>query len=312
MKILLPSSLPESPDLPAELEAVIYDPLAEIPAEHLDAEAMVVYNNRPKYLRQAAPGMKQLRWVQSMNAGTDALHDIFAPEVAITSGVGLHDATVTEHTVALTLALLCQLPAAAAAQAEHRWAFELGGYRELRPAGEVRTLIGSKVLIWGFGSIGKHLAAVLQVLGAEVRGVARSAGKRAGFDVVAQDKLHEELSSTDVLVMILPVSDETANAFGPAEIDALPDHAMLVNVGRGTTVDEEALVSALQEGRLGGAALDVTAVEPLPSDSPLWDAPNTIITPHSAGGRPVGGGELISSNARRFVAGEDLINFVER
>lgn len=312
MKLLLPTSLPDMPELPDGVMGVHYDSQARIPAEHLDATGIVVFDNKLGYLKAAAPQMPDLRWVQSLNAGTDLLHPIFSPEVSITSGVGLHDHTVSEHTVALALALVRELPEAAAAQSEHRWADELGGYRPLHPTGAVTTLIGSRVLVWGFGSIGQHLAPILTALGAEVRGVARSAGQRAGYDVVAQEDLLDALAGTDVLIMILPSTDETAGAFGRTEIDALPDHAILVNVGRGSTVDETALVEALAEGRLAGAALDVTDVEPLPADSPLWDSPRTLITPHSAGGRPVGADELIADNVRRLLAGDSLRNLVER
>ncbi|WP_342771390.1 NAD(P)-dependent oxidoreductase [Georgenia muralis] len=153
---------------------------------------------------------------------------------------------------------------------------------------------------------------MLTALGATVRGAARSAGTRAGFDVVAEDDLDAELAATDILVMILPATPATEKALDAARLAALPAHAYVVNVGRGATVDEEALLAALTEGRIAGAAVDVTAVEPLPAESPLWDAPNLIITPHGAGGRPVGADALIEANVAAFLAGRDLVNVVER
>lgn len=312
MKLLLPDSLPLSPDLPADVDAVVYNVREPIPEEHLDADALVVWGNHMRSLRSSAPQMTNLRWVQALSAGTDNLVDLFDDDVVITSGSGLHDATVSEHTVALILAMLRQLPESAKAQAEHRWAFDLGGSQDLRPEGRVTSLIGANVLVWGFGSIGTHLAPILAAFGANVRGVARSAGERAGFDVVTRDDLPQVLPETDVLVMILPATDETEKALSREELDALPDHAVLVNVGRGSTVDEDALIEALRDGRLGGAGLDVTAVEPLPEDSPLWDAPSLLITPHSAGGRPVGADELLGHNVHAFVSGGDLRNVVER
>ena len=140
----------------------------------------------------------------------------------------------------------------------------------------------------------------------------RSAAERAGFPVVAEEELDAELRRTDVLVMILPATEATTRALDAARLRALPRHAYVVNVGRGTTVDEPALVAALAEGRIAGAALDVTEVEPLPADSPLWDAPNLLLTPHAAGGRPVGSDELVAANLAALLAGGELRNVVAR
>ena len=311
MKILLPSSVPLAPSLPEDVSAVVYDAAAPVPEEHLDAEALVVWGNRREDLVAVAGRMPNLRWVQTLAAGPDAVLSAgFAPGVVVTSGVGLHDATVTEHALALTLALLRRLPQAAAAQAQHRWADEIGGIQPLRPDGAVTSLIGARVLVWGFGNIGRNLAPLLRGLGAEVRGVARTAGRRDGFDVVAEEDLNAELARTDVLIMILPATPQTERALDADRLAALPPHAFVVNVGRGSTVDEDALADALTSGGIAGAAVDVTAVEPLPADSDLWDLPNLLITPHAAGGRPVGADELVAENLAALRAGEQLRNVV--
>jgi phosphoglycerate dehydrogenase-like enzyme len=313
MKLLLPNSLPLDPALPPGVEAVTYDASAPVPGQHLDAEAMVVWGSSGGDLAAVADRMPRLRWVQTLAAGPDAVLGAgFPAEVVITGGTGLHDLPVTEHALALILALVRRLPAAARAQEERRWADELGGLQPLHPTGAVTTLLDARVLVWGFGHIGQNLAPLLRGLGAEVTGVGRSAGERAGFPVVAEEDLEAELGRTDVLVMILPSTAATANALDAARLSALPAHALVVNVGRGSTVDEPALVAALAEGRIAGAALDVTAVEPLPADSPLWDTPNLVLTPHAAGGRPVGADELIAANVTALLAGEDLRNVVER
>ncbi|ADB74426.1 phosphoglycerate dehydrogenase [Geodermatophilus obscurus] len=313
MKILLPGSLPLAPALPEGVEAVRYDVAAPVPEEHLDAEALVVWGNAPADLRAVAGRMPRLRWVQTLAAGPDAVLSAgFPDDVVVTSGVGLHDRPVTEHALALVLALLRRLPAALAAQAEHRWADELGGLQPLHPEGAVTTLLDAQVLVWGFGNIGQNLAPLLQALGAQVRGVGRSAGERSGFPVVSEDRLEAELEHTDVLVMILPATEATTHALDAARLAALPQHALVVNVGRGSTVDEPALVAALTEGRIAGAALDVTEVEPLPADSPLWDAPNLLLTPHAAGGRPVGADELVAANVAALLADRELRNVVAR
>ncbi|RFU21954.1 NAD(P)-dependent oxidoreductase [Geodermatophilus marinus] len=313
MKLLLPDSVPLSPDLPEGVRAVGYDAGAPVPDEHRDAEALVVWGSSEDDLAAVAGRMPRLRWVQTLAAGPDAVLAAGFPEgVVLTSGAGLHNRTVTEHALALVLALVRRLPAAGRAQAAHRWAGELGGLQPLHPEGAVTTLIDARVLVWGFGSIGQTLAPVLRALGARVRGVARSAGERAGFPVAAEADLERELAGTDVLVMILPAAAGTRHALDARRLGALPAHALVVNVGRGSTVDEAALTAALAEGRLAGAALDVTGAEPLPPDSPLWDAPGLLLTPHAAGGRPVGADELIAANAAALLAGRRLRNVVER
>jgi len=313
VKVLLPDNVPLNPTVPDGVTTVSYDVTRPVPDEHLDAEVLVAWANAPSTLEAVAGRMPNLRWVQSLAAGTDAIVSAgFAEDVVITSGAGLHDATVTEHALALTLAQVRRLPQMAAAQKERRWDRDLGGPQPLRPEGAVTSLIGAQVLVWGFGNIGQTLAPLLSGLGATVRGVARSAGTRAGFDVIAEEDIESALPQTDVLIMILPATPATTKALGSERLDLLPSHAYVVNVGRGTTVDEDALLAALESASIAGAAVDVTAVEPLPEQSPLWDAPNLIISPHAAGGRPVGADDLIAENLAAFLEGREMRNVVER
>jgi phosphoglycerate dehydrogenase-like enzyme len=303
----------EAPGREGSVEVVLYDAAAPLPAGHHDAEVLVVWANSLENLADAATSLTRLRWVQTLAAGPDAvLAAGFAPEVVVTNGRSLHDAPVAEHALALTLAAVRRLDRLGAAQRDRRWDTDL--LREQAdPATAGRfTLAGANVTIWGFGSIAGALAPLYAALGARVTGVASSAGERRGFPVVADDDLPRVLATTDVLVSLLPALPATRHAFDAARIGQLPDHAWFVNVGRGATVDEHALVEALREGRLGGAALDVTDVEPLPADSPLWDAPNTIITPHVAGGRPQGASALVRENLERLRAGLPLRNVVPR
>ena len=313
MKLLLPDSMPFALTVPPEVTVVTYEASRPVPPEHLDAEAMVVWGSTREDIAAVAPRMPRLRWVQTLAAGPESVVAAnFPDDVVLTSGSGLHDPTVAEHALTLVLTLLRQMPAAGQAQAEHRWATELGGVQPLHPSDAVTSLIGARVLIWGFGNIGQTLAPLLRQLGAEVRGVARTAGSRGGFPVVEEGDLEHELPHTDVLVMILPSTDDTRGALDERRLAALPAHAFVVNVGRGSTVDEDALVAALGAGEIAGAGLDVTAVEPLPDDSPLWDARHLVLTPHSAGGRPVGADSLISDNVAALLAGEPLRNVIKR
>ncbi|WP_030013377.1 phosphoglycerate dehydrogenase [Curtobacterium sp. S6] len=300
MKILLPTSVTiDAEQLPLGEDdvAVSYDPKSPIPDEHTDAEVLVAWVNTDDQLADAARRMTNLRLIQALAAGPDQVAKAgFGDEVVICSGIGLHDRTVSEHTLALTLALVRSLPELGELQKRHVWSRELGGPQELHPAGPVTTLLDAQVTIWGFGSIGASVAGLFEALGAKVSGIARSTGQRHGYNVVATEEKDELLARTDVLVMILPNSEATQGALDAEVLATLPDTAYVVNVGRGPTVDETALIQALTDGGIAGAAIDVTSQEPLPEGDPLWDAPNLIITPHSAGGRPVGAEELIGHN----------------
>lgn len=313
MKILLPDTIALDPALPEGWEAVTVDARAEIPAEHHDAAVLVVWGSSRRHLASAAENLDRLRLVQSLSAGVDGILAAgFAPGVVIAAGAGLHSLTVSEHALALLLSLLRRLPESREAQQRHEWSTEIGGLQPLHPEGRITTLLGARVLIWGFGQIGQTLAPTLQALGAEVRGAARSAGTRAGFEVIAESEVLDALPEVDVLIDILPATEQTAGAVGREVLAALPDHAILLNVGRGATVDQVALREALEAGTLGSAAIDVTDPEPLPADDPLWDAPRLLITPHAAGGRPVGADERITANLRALIEGQEILHVATR
>jgi phosphoglycerate dehydrogenase-like enzyme len=311
MKLLLPDSVDLDLDLPDDVTAVRYAIDRPVPDQHVDAEVIVVWGNPLDQLRDAARRLANLRWVQTLAAGPDVvLAAGFASGVVITAGRTLHDTTVAEHALALVLAAARRLNLLIRAQVGHRWAGELGGIQPVAPVNTFRTLRGARVALWGFGGIAATLAPLLTALGATVTGIARSAGNRHGFPVVAASDLADLFPRTDLLVMILPSTPETERALGAAQLALLPAHAWLVNVGRGSTVDEVALLDAVRSRRLAGAALDVFDIEPLPPDSDLWDEPNVIISPHAAGGRPIGAAELVTANLAALRAGVPLRHVV--
>ncbi|GII57641.1 phosphoglycerate dehydrogenase [Planotetraspora thailandica] len=313
LKILLPTSIPLDPSLPEGVTAVQYSPDEPIPGHATDADILVTWGNPTDQLADAAKRLTAVRWVQSLAAGPDQVVAAgFAPDVVITSGRSLHDRPVAEHTLALVLAAARRLHRLTRAQIGRRWAGEFGGVQPITTAGEFRTLRDAEVLIWGFGSIAGELAPLLTALGARVTGVARTAGTREGYPVITEEELPAALPAADLLIMILPATSDTRHALDARLLALLPPHAWLVNVGRGATVDADALVSAIRSGRLAGAALDVFETEPLPADSPLWDEPDVIISPHAAGGRPLGADELIAENVRAFLAGTPMRNVVSR
>jgi len=314
VKILVPrayrGALPEIDDA----EIVIIDQSVPVPDEHLDAEVLVAWGQPNDVLRDSAERLTNLKLIQAFLAGPDSIVAAgFPPEVPIATGVGLHDGPVAEHALAMTLSLLRLLPLAVQNAATHTWDVKHAGAMKVRADdGRVTTLDGARVTIWGYGSIGSTFAPLVKMLGAEVTGVARTAGDRGGVPVVTEDGLNEVLALTDVLVMILPNHASTALAMNAERFAALKPGALLVNVGRGSTVDEAALVAALGSGRLAAAAIDVTATEPLPADSPLWDQPNLLITPHIAGGRPQRGDVLLAHNVAAVRNGTEVRNLVRR
>ena len=249
-----------------------------------------------------------LKWVQSWNAGVDSyLAPGVLPEGAmLTSAAGAYGPAVSEHMLAMLLALYKRLPTYRDQQSSHIWA----------DRGPVSTLHGKTVLIGGAGDIGRHFALLARALGASrILGLCRSARDVQGFDqVYALDALDMLLPKADVVALALPHAPETVRLLDRRRLMRMKPRAVLLNAGRGSAVDCAALAELLSAGHLLGAGLDVTDPEPLPPDHPLWDAPNVLITPHTAGGynhmqltldriRA-----LFLDNLKRYVAGEPLRN----
>jgi len=235
----------------------------------------------------AAPS---LRWVHVHSAGADRPVFVQLREraVTVTTSSGNNAAVVAQTAVAGLLALARRFPQLAVAQRAHAWAPLIGSRMP-------HDLEGQQATIVGWGPIGRQLARYLQMFGMKVA-VVRSSAAPAAPDIptVAFEQLAEVLPATDWLVLACPLTDRTHGLIGPAALALLPEGSHLLNVARGEVVDEAAIVEALRSGRLAGAFLDVFAYEPLPAESPLWDLPNVIATPHSAG--------FSSGNAQRVAA----------
>ncbi|EAQ85499.1 hypothetical protein CHGG_09513 [Chaetomium globosum CBS 148.51] len=316
MKLLYPTTLNFNPALLAGFPTLTlhpYDAKAPtLPSDLLDATILITWANSAANLSFAASNLRQLRWIQSLAAGpNDVLAAGFDTSlITICTGSGLHDHTVAEHALGLLLTAARRFHEMRDYQLQGKWPGHLGGPQPDREPGTFRTLRDARVLVWGFGNIAKCLTPMLVGLGATVRGVARTAGVRAGVEVFGEDKLAELLPQTDALVMILPGDASTRHALNKERLALLPKHAWLVNVGRGSSVDENALFEALEKEEIGGAALDVFEQEPLPEGDKLYGAKNLVLSPHAAGGRPQGAEELIVDNLRKFLAGQEMRNVV--
>jgi phosphoglycerate dehydrogenase-like enzyme len=288
-------------------------PSAEALAAVADAEVYFGFGF-PKPLFDAA---KRLRWVHSAAAGVaSALYpEMLASDVILTNSAGVHGVPIAEHVIAGIMHFVRGFDLAVDGQRRRIWDREafIGDRSPMREIG------GARVLIVGAGGLGSEIARRCAALGAECVGVRRrpQLGTPVGFSrVVGPPGLERELGHADVLVLAAPSTDSTRGVMSRARLERLPRHAIFVNVSRGTLVDEEALADLLEAGRLRGAMLDVTAREPLASESRLWQLRSVLITPHISGVSPGRFWEremaLFTDNWHRYLAGEPLRNVVDK
>ena len=266
--------------------------------------------------RDVFPSASRLRWVQSPAVGVGNLMfpELLASEVVITSARGIRARSIAEHVLGVTIALARRLPVAIRAQSAHRWAQE-----ELEGATvDVRTLQGQRMGIVGLGAIGLELVKIAAPFGFRITAIRRRAGEPPPDgveDVWPPDRLPDLLARSDVVVLAAPHTPETKRLIGKREMAHVKRGALLVNIARGKLVDDEAVIEALRDGTLGGAALDVFSEEPLDPASPYWDLPNVIVTPHTSGAMQDYWTPLVAlfaDNLRRFENGEPLRNVVDK
>lgn len=253
--------------------------------------------------------MPHLKWLQLPSAGANqfAGHPLIPGRVVITSASGVFGVPGAEHIIALMLAFVRELPLYVHQTEKHVW----------HAGTHVRQLEGAKVAIIGLGDIGTETAKRLKAFGATLLGVKRSTGNKPDFidELVTMKDLERVLKQSDFVVNVLPLTEETKAVFDRRQFASMKNGAIFINVGRGGTVNEPALIEALQEGKLGGAGLDVTSVEPLPKSSKLWTFDNVLITSHSLGvspGKKRKRADLIRENINRYRTGEKLVNVIDR
>jgi phosphoglycerate dehydrogenase-like enzyme len=256
----------------------------------------------------------KLRWVQVGSAGVErylAIPQLGSGEVLLSNGQKLASPEIAEHVMALTRALARGLGHAVTAQNQMVWRRS-----EIASEAPLQRLRGKTMLVVGLGGIGTEVARLAS--GAEMRVTGIRSSRRSGPPFVDQIGLTEDLAAfaaeADVVVNCLPMTPDTADIFDAELFELMKPTAFFVNVGRGGTVDTDALVAALVNGQIAGAGLDVTDPEPLPAGHPLWKAPNLIITPHYAAWSDIGRNRrwlLYRENLRRFAAGELLLSVVD-
>lgn len=266
---------------------------------------------QPCTLARAVRANPRLRWVHTMAAGGGAqvraagLTVDELDRVQFTTSAGVHGSPLAEFAVFGVLAGAKQLPRLHADQHQRHW-----------PGRWTMAQVSQQtVLVAGLGGIGSQVAAKLSALGARVIGTSRRAVDPPGVDeIISPDQIVSVIHRVDAIVNTLPETNATAGLIGQPVFDAAHDGLIVVNVGRGTVIDEPALIAALHHGRVGFAALDVFAVEPLPVDNPLWSMNNVLISPHTAAlshqeDRLIA--ELFADNATRILDGQPLHNIVD-
>jgi phosphoglycerate dehydrogenase-like enzyme len=280
------------------------------PPDHASIEVLYfsgdLFPERTREFAIAALKSEGLRWLHTFSAGVDDafFQTLIERGVRLTTSSGAHAVPIA-HTVMMDLlALSRDLPGWLRDQQERRW----------RPR-DLRDLQGLRLGVIGLGPIGLEVARLGAAFGMRVTGVRRTPRGDEPCETWPMERLFELLPQLDALVLAVPLTPETRHMIDAAALARLPSDALLVNVARGDVIDEDALVTALQSGCIGGAGLDVFMKEPLPESSPLWSMPNVIVTPHSAGANPgnqVRANEIFLDNLGRYLRGEPLRNEVGR
>jgi phosphoglycerate dehydrogenase-like enzyme len=280
---------------------------ASLKVELPTADVLVVTDFRTDMLRRAWPAENRLRWVHATSAGVDQLMfpDLATSDIPVTNARGVFDRGIAEYVLGAILLFAKETLANLRYQREHRWRHR-----------ETELIRGRRALIVGAGSVGREVADLLRAVGMGVVGTARRAREDEHFDrVYAEDGLFDLLPEADYVVITAPLTESTEGLFDRDAFARMKPGARLINVGRGPIVRTDALIEALTDGAIGGAALDVLEEEPPPADHPLWDMPNVMISAHMAGdfiGWRRALGEQFVANFERWCRGEPLLNPVDK
>jgi phosphoglycerate dehydrogenase-like enzyme len=282
-----------------------------VPQEIADTDVFIGWSLRPEQFVSA----KKLRWIHSPAA---AVHQLMFPElihssVLLTNSTGIHGPVVAEHAIAVLLAMAKRLPQAMQYQARREWAQDQLWHGRPRP----REVADATVAVIGMGGIGREFTARAKALGMKVLAVRENPAKGSGgVDALyGPDEIDQVLPQADYVLLCTPVTPATMGIMNAARLNKMKPDAYLINVARGPLIEEPALIDALKARRIAGAALDVFEQEPLPPDSPFWPLDNVLITPHTAAvtdrlwERHY---RLIVENLKRFLAGQPLLNQVDK
>lgn len=260
----------------AQAELVIVCDASSVAREAPGADAVFVWDDQRGLADTAIAASKRLRWIHSASTGVNALltPTLRQSEVVLTNSRGVLDRAIAEYTLGLYIAHRKGFAQTLAAQREHQWQHRT-----------TQMVTGTRAVVVGTGAIGRETARILTAVGVRTTLVGRRAVENdPEFGrITASTGLAHEVRDADLVVLVAPLTPETRHLVDAAVLNAMTASAYLINVGRGGLVDEPALESHLAAGRIAGAALDVFAHEPLPQESPLWDDPRALVSPHMAG-----------------------------
>ncbi|PDW01633.1 D-2-hydroxyacid dehydrogenase [Candidatus Viridilinea mediisalina] len=310
MKIIAPTQIRHllAPQLPAEVTPVWIAPELHFEGDPTGALAYMRWWGEQEAFIYVLQEAQQLRWVHTPSAGVDHLlvPAVYERDLLLTNSAGVHAIPMAEFVLGLLLAYVKRLPYFYNAQAERRWAGDIG----------LAELHGATMLILGLGGIGQAIAERAAAFGMRVWGSRRKPIATPHVErVVTGDEWRTLLPATDYLVVTAPLTAATRGMVDAAALAALPPSAYLVNVGRGPLIDEAALIEALRHGKLAGAALDTFDQEPLPPEHPFWIMPNVTITPHATAFSPRMHQRQVTlflDNLVRFMQGQPLRNIVDK
>ncbi|MGB7331652.1 MAG: D-2-hydroxyacid dehydrogenase, partial [Terriglobales bacterium] len=277
----------------------------------VDAEIVISWSIRPEQITAA----KKLRWIHSPAAAVNQLMfpELINSQIVLTNAREVHGPVVAEHVIALVFALAKKIPGLVRLQQKHVWGQQIL-WDELP---RIREVAGATLGMVGLGSIGRAVVKSAKALGMRVVAVREhpEKGNEGADAVLGPAQIDEVLRQADYLVLAAPVTDNTKAIANAERLALMKPDSCLINVGRGPLVDEPALLAALRENKIGGAALDEFPKEPLAVDSPLWDAPNLLITPHTAaltGKLWERHYSLFAENLRRYLQGQPLLAVVDK
>jgi phosphoglycerate dehydrogenase-like enzyme len=272
------------------------------------ADVLLAWDFTSGALRSAWSGADRLRWVHTASAGVDKVltPEVRSADVVVTNSRGVFETPIAEYVTGLVLVRAKDMVGTWRRQQRRQWEHR-----------DTHSVVGRTAVVVGVGPIGRAVGRMLSAVGLRVRGVGRS--RRTSDpdfgDVAAADELRAVVGGADYVVLVAPLTEQTRGMVDAEVLAAMPATAFLVNVGRGELVVERDLVDALRRGSIAGAALDVFENEPLPADSPLWDLPDVVVSPHMAADT-VGWRDdlaaLFLDNLRRWTADEPLRNVVDK
>ncbi|MBD2504147.1 D-2-hydroxyacid dehydrogenase [Anabaena azotica] len=311
MKLILPIEVAAEiePHLPSDTKVVLVDSDGKLDGDASDAEIYLSwFLLKLPVLQSVLASAPNLRWHHAPNAGVNHFltPSYLERDLILTNGAGVHAIPIAEFVIAYILSHAKQLLELKALQTERRWQRGLA----------IQELTDVTVLIIGAGGIGQAIAARAKAFGTRIIGSRRQPQPLANFDqVVGADEWRSHLGEADYVVIATPLTAETKGLIDEDVLRSLPAHAYLINIARGAIVDEPALIKALTEGWIAGAALDTVINEPLTPESPLWTVPNLFITPHCSGHSPKvkqRSIELFIDNFHRYITGQPLRNVVDQ